>query len=206
MAGKQALVRPQRGPKRLHPAAGGPASQEEGAEREAPRHRALPFLPHPSPPRSSPAQARGSHFPLPLELRFFLLLLPLLFLVQAAALAHRAPEDVDTVGGGGGAVAVPVPVAPGGGGRVRTRAGAGLPAPVPLALPGLGALPCPLLFSGARSRSAPVLLVVLGALGVLGAGRAPAAGPTHPDRGEERPHRRRSTTPAPFASGARERC
>lgn len=128
-----------------------------------------------SAPPPPPPAARPSHFSLPLELRLLLLLLPLLLLVQAAALAHRAPEDVDAVGRGRGAL----PLAPGrrrvGGARARAR----LPPSVPFALPGLGALPDPLLVPRARARAA-ALLVVLGALGVLGAGRAPAPRPAHP--------------------------
>lgn len=146
----------------------------------------FPSHPHHRPPKR-PTQTRGSHFPLPLELRFFLFLLPLLLLVQAAALAHRAPEDVDAVGRGGGAIALPLPVSAGGGGRVGAGPGAGFSASVPLALPGLRSLPRPFLLPGAGPRSAPVLLVVLGAFSVLGAGRAPAAGPTHPGKGEAAP-------------------
>lgn len=168
MAGKQAEVRPQRGPKRLLPTSkrlqpGGGRRGEKG--RTAQR---TPFLARP--PGMPPAQAQHSHFPLPLELGFFLLLLPLLLLVQAAALAHRAPEDVDAVRRGRGALALALPVAAGGGGRVGAGPGPRLPAPVAFALPGLGALPRPLLLPRAGPRAAPVLLVVLGALGVLGAG------------------------------------
>lgn len=162
-----------------------------------PFSRPAPSRPGPTPSprallsaRPGPSPRGHSHFSLPLELRFLLLLLSLLLLVQAAALAHRAPEDVDAVGRGRGAL--PVPLAPGHGRVGGARTGPRLPPPVPFTFPRFGTLPHALLVPGSRPGPA-ALLVVLAALGVLGAGRAPAPRPAHPsgkrsNRSPQAPH------------------
>lgn len=150
-----------------------PANPSETAARPSRQERR-------SHPRNPPSRPR-LHFPLPLELGLLFLLLPLLLLVQAASLADRPAEDVDAVGRGGGAFPFAISVAAGGR-SVGARPGAGLPPATPFALPRLGALTGPLFLPRTGPRSAPVLLVVLGALDALGVGRTPRAGAAHSER------------------------